>query len=43
MFDVKNCLNECEEKMEMAAMYLDDELAQIVQEKPMCISWTTSV
>ena len=29
MFDVKNCLNECEEKMEMAAMYLDDELAHI--------------
>ena len=23
MFDVKNCLNECEEKMEMAAMYLE--------------------
>ncbi len=29
MFDVKNCLNECEEKMEMAAMYLEDELAHV--------------
>ena len=29
MFDVRNCLNEWEEKMEMAAMYLDDELAHI--------------
>ena len=29
MFDVKTCLSECEEKMEMAAMYLEDELAHV--------------
>lgn len=29
MFDVKNCLSQCEEKMEMAAMYLEDELAHV--------------
>lgn len=29
MFDVKNCLNECQEKMEMAVMYLDEELSHI--------------
>ncbi|MBQ8099488.1 MAG: ribosome recycling factor [Bacteroidaceae bacterium] len=29
MFDVKQCLQDCEEKMEMAAMYLEDELSHI--------------
>ena len=29
MFDVKQCLSECEEKMEMAALYLEDELSHI--------------
>ena len=27
MFDVKQCLSNCEEKMEMAVMYLEDELS----------------
>lgn len=29
MFDVKKCLSDCEEKMEMAAMYLEDELSHV--------------
>lgn len=29
MFDVKKCLSDCEEKMEMAAMFLEDELSHI--------------
>lgn len=29
MFDVKKCLNDCEEKMEMASMYLEDTLSKI--------------
>lgn len=29
MLDVKTCLSECEEKMEMAAMYLEDELSHV--------------
>ena len=29
MFDVKKCLSDCEEKMQMATMYLEDTLAQI--------------
>lgn len=29
MFDVKQCLSECEEKMEMAVLYLEDELSHI--------------
>ena len=29
MFDVKQCLSNCEEKMEMAVMYLEDELSHV--------------
>ena len=29
MFDVKKCLNDCEEKMEMAVLHLEETLAQI--------------
>ncbi len=29
MFDVKKCLSECEEKMEMSVMHLEETLAQI--------------
>ena len=29
MFDVKQCLSDCEEKMEMSVMYLEDELSHI--------------
>jgi len=29
MFDVKKCLKDCEEKMEMSTMYLEDELSHI--------------
>ena len=29
MFDVKKCLQDCQEKMEMAAMYLEDELSHV--------------
>lgn len=29
MFDVKQCLNDCKERMEMAAMYLEDEFAHV--------------
>lgn len=29
MFDVKQCLSDCEEKMEMAVLYLEDELSHI--------------
>lgn len=29
MIDVKECLNECEEKMEMSTMYLEDALSHI--------------
>jgi len=29
MFDVKKCLSDCEEKMEMAAMFLEDEFSHI--------------
>ena len=29
MFDVKQCLSNCEEKMEMGVMYLEDELSHV--------------
>ena len=29
MLDVKKCLNDCEEKMEMSVMHLEEKLAQI--------------
>ena len=29
MLDVKKCLSDCEEKMEMSVMHLDETLAQI--------------
>ena len=29
MFDVKQCLSNCEEKMEMAVMYLEDDLSHV--------------
>lgn len=29
MLDVKQCLNDCEERMEMSVMHLEDTLAQI--------------
>jgi len=29
MFDVKQCLSDCEEKMEMTALYLEDEYSRI--------------
>ena len=29
MLDVKQCLRECEEKMQMSAMYLEDTLSHI--------------
>src|SRR5574344_1081400 len=29
MFDVKKCLKDCEEKIEMSTMYLEDELSHI--------------
>ena len=41
MFDVKQCLSECEEKMQMTTMYLEDYHTS-AQVKPMCIYLTLS-
>ena len=39
MKDVKDILDEAQEKMDMAVMYLEESLAQ----KPMFVCWTESV
>ena len=34
MTDAKTCINDAQEKMDMAVMYLEEALAHIVPEKP---------
>lgn len=43
MKDVKDILDEAQEKMDMAVMYLEESLAISVPEKPTFVCWTESV
>ena len=43
MKDVKDILDEAQEKMDMAVMYLEESLAHIRAGKPMFVCWTESV
>ena len=43
MRDVKDILDEAQESMDMAIMYLEEALAHIAPEKPISVCWTVSV
>lgn len=42
MVDVKTCLDNAQEKMDMAIMYLEEALAHIAPEKRVPDCWTVS-